>query len=101
MASKYKKLFEQAWEGHKELFQKFFILNGDYADSQKRLQLEDEFQEVGKTVKDILIQCENELCRHMEKSEHRKYSTTLADKFWDEVRKYFKYIDQVGVVTKR
>jgi hypothetical protein len=97
--TRYKKTLENIWERNKDLFQEFFILNSDYADPQTRIFLEDKFQEVGTKVKRLLQEGENDLCRHMEKSEHRVFSSKLADKYWDEVRKYFKYIDLVGVKT--
>jgi hypothetical protein len=98
---KFKQVFETIWNTHKELFQKFFILNNEYSNAQNRQKLEEEFQEIGKQVKDLLVKGEDELCGQMEKSNHRIFSSKLADKYWDEVRKYFKFIDQVGVITKR
>lgn len=99
--AKYKTIFEDLWEKNEELFQKFFVLNTDYGDTAKRADVEDEFQSIGKQVQQLLQEGENELCRHMEKGNNRVYSSKLADKYWDEVRGYFKYIDMVGVVSKR
>lgn len=99
-SAKYKRIFNSIWEKNKDLFQEFFIINNDYSDPGKRKDLEDNFQEVGKKVKDLLLEGEQDLCRQMEKSTHRTYSSNLADKYWNEVRKYFKYIDLVGVVSK-
>ena len=98
--TKYKRIFEEIWEKDKELFQNFFLLNNDYADAKKRTKVEDEFQKVGKQIKELLQKGEDELCRQMEKSSHRAFSSKVADKYWDEVRRYFKYIDMVGVVTR-
>ncbi len=99
--TKYKKIFEEIWNKDKELFQKFVLLNNDYDDPDRREELEEEFQKIGGKVKDMLQEGENELCRQMEKSEKRVFSSNVAEKYWDEVRKYFKYIDMVGVVTRR
>jgi hypothetical protein len=98
---RYKKVLEEIWARNERMFQQFLILNNDYSDPSKRANMEDEFQKIGEKVKKILQVGENNLCRQMEKSSHRMFSSKLADKYWDEVRKYFKYIDQVGVVTKR
>ena len=98
---KYKQIFETIWNENKILFQKFLLLNNDYSDTKKRKSLEEKFQTIGKQVRDLLLEGEQDLCRQMEKSEHRFYSSNLSEKYWDEVRRYFKYIDQVGVVTKR
>ena len=97
---KYKQIFETIWNENKILFQKFLLLNNDYSDTKKRKSLEEKFQTIGKQVRDLLLEGEQDLCRQMEKSEHRFYSSNLSEKYWDEVRKYFKYIDLVGVVSK-
>ena len=75
-------------------FQQFFLINNNYADPKKRREIEDQFQEVGSKVQKLLLEGEDELCRNMEKSNHRVFSSKVADKYWDEVRKYFKYIDK-------
>lgn len=97
--ARYKKIFEEIWEQNKELFQEFIILNNDYGDSERRKEVEDDFQKVGEEVKALLQEGENRLCGHMEKGVNRVFSSNLADKYWDEVRKYLKYIDMVGVKT--
>jgi len=98
---KFKRIFEIIWGENEELFKKFLLLNNDYADPKNRKDLEEEFQTIGKQVRDLLLEGEQDLCRQIEKSQHRFYSSNLSEKYWDEVRRYFKYIDQVGVVTKR
>jgi len=94
---KFKAIFEDHWKQNEKLFQEFFLLNNEYEDPKKRSDLNAKFQEIGGKVKVILQEGENDLCRQMEKSEHKAYSSKLADKYWDEVRKYFKFIDLVGV----
>lgn len=98
--TRYKQLFEDIWKENEKLFQQFFLLNNEYADNTKRGKIEEEFQAVGGKVRELLQDGENELCRQTEKSNHRVFSSGLADKYWDEVRKYFKYIDLVGVVSR-
>ncbi|MBU0975433.1 MAG: hypothetical protein ABIE03_03850 [Patescibacteria group bacterium] len=97
--AKYKRIFEEIWEGNKALFQEFFMLNNDYADARNRNKLEEKFQNIGGKVKNLLTDGENELCRAMENTNNRVYSSKVADKYWDEIRKYFKYMDLVGVVS--
>ncbi|MDD3647450.1 MAG: hypothetical protein PHS44_03035 [Candidatus Dojkabacteria bacterium] len=99
--AKYKRIFEEIWDSNKELFQEFFMLNNDYADPANRTKLENKFQEIGGKVKNLLVDGENELCRAMENTDNRVYSSKVADKYWDEVRKYFKFIDLVGVVSSQ
>jgi uncharacterized membrane protein YgaE (UPF0421/DUF939 family) len=98
--ARYKQIFEETWKENEQLFKRFFLLNNEYTNKRKRRKIEDEFQTVGTKVKELLQHDENELCRQMEKSNHRVFSSNLADKYWDEVRKYFKYIDFVGVVSR-
>lgn len=99
--ARYKQIFENIWEENKKLFQAFFLINNEYSDAKKRSKIEKQFQELGGKVKKLLLKGEDELCRHMEKSNHRLFSSKVADKYWDEVRKYFKYIDNVGVSISR
>lgn len=98
--AKFKKIFEEIWKENDKLFKKFFLLNNEYDDKRKRGKIEEDFQTVGSKVRELLQEGENELCRQMEKSNHRAFSSNLADKYWDEVRKYFKYIDLVGVINR-
>lgn len=101
MASvKYKKIFHEIWEQNKDLFQSFFLLNNEYDDTRKRREVEDKFQTVGAEVKLLLQEGEQVLCGAIERGVNSKYSTNLADKYWNEVRKYFKYIDRVGVKSE-
>ena len=97
--SRYKKIFTDRWAQNKELFEKFFMLNSLYNEPAKRKKIEDDFQEIGEKVKKHLKEGENELCGSMEKGNNNKYSTHLSEKYWTEVRKYFKFIDKVGVKT--
>lgn len=99
--ARYKVIFEELWDKNKEMFQQFFILNNEYADPKKRQSLENDFQNLGKKVQKILQEGENDLCSYMEKGNNRVFSTKVSEKYWDEIRKYFRFIDQVGVVTKR
>jgi len=99
--ARYKEIFEKLWEKNKPLFQEFFVLNNEYSDAGKRQSIEDQFQSIGKKVQSILKEGENDLCGYMEKGSNHVFSSKVADKYWDEIRKYFRYIDQVGVITKR
>jgi hypothetical protein len=47
----------------------------------------------------ILQETEDQLCHNAEKAGHP--SSKLAEKFWNEVRRYFPAIDLVGVVVKK
>lgn len=96
--AKYKRLLNEAFEQNREMFQVFMVLNADYADREKRAGVVDEFNEIGERVKEVLLDCEEELCCFAEADGHS--TSKLSEKFWNEVRKYFPYIDSVGVVVK-
>lgn len=99
--AKYKKIFEEIWKNNKKLFQDFFLLNSEYSNLKKRITIEKQFQTVGKKVRQLLLEGEHNLCKKIENTNNRVFSTKLSDKYWDEARKYFKYIDMVGVKSSK
>ena len=52
----------------------------------------------GKKVVEVIHDYERRLCAHSEKGVYAKYSSNLADKFWETIRKQFPKIDFIGVV---
>jgi len=96
---KFKQYFEQMFADNKELFLHFKIIHDDYAKNRSKYQAD--FDREGKLVMDILKEWESRLCGHMEKGANATFSSKLADKFWAEVKKYYPYIDLVGVKIKR
>jgi hypothetical protein len=97
--AKYKAYVDQMFALHREQFQKFMLLNQDYLANRDRFR--DEFNKEGVPIKAICQEWEQKLCGRMERGKNGVYSGNLAEKYWDEVRKYFPCIDEVGVkVTK-
>lgn len=97
--SKYKDYFNEMFGLHREQFQAFMLLCQDYM--ADRAAYSEEFNRQGKGVKDIVSEWDRRLCARMERGRNGVYSANVSDKFWDEVRKYFPCIDEVGVkVTK-
>ena len=96
---KYKEYFNNMFEQHRELFTQFMLTNQDYmADRQAHSEA---FNQQGKQVKAIVTEWEARLCGRMERGKNSTYSANLSEKFWDEVRKYFPCIDEVGIkITK-
>lgn len=82
-------------KNNQSLFAKFKLIHDKYAVDQTKRQ--DEFNEVGVKVLEVVRSYEKMLCSHSENGTYGKYSANLADKFWDEVRKHFKLIDFIGV----
>jgi hypothetical protein len=97
--SKYKDYFNQMFDQNREQFTQFMLVCQDYM--QDKAAHSDEFNRLGKPVKAIMTEWETKLCGRMERGKNSVYSANVAEKFWDEVRKYFPCIDEVGVkVTK-
>ncbi len=96
---KFRQYFNQMFEENKELFMEFKFIHDDYIkDRQKHVE---QFNKVGKKVVAIISDWENKLCGHMEKGNNAVFSAKLADKFNNEVKKYFPMIDWVGVKIKK
>lgn len=92
---KYKHFYQLMSEKNADLFQKFLTIhNGFTTDSAK---WEMQFHSVGRDVLDVMRDWERRLCSGTEKSNYALYSSKLAEKFWEEVKKDFPLIDQVGV----
>ncbi len=96
--TKYKQVFQEMLVQNKELFESFGEIHNKYALDSKRWQKE--FNEKGGKILDVVRKYENRLCRHSEGSGYGQYTTSLAEKFQEEVRAHFPKIDEVGLITK-
>jgi len=92
--SKYQKYFQQMLEENKELFDQFKRIHDKYL--QDDVKYQDEFNEIGKDVVEVIRKYELMLCSKSEGGQYCKYASTLADKFWTEVRRVYPRIDFVG-----
>lgn len=93
--SKYQQYFSQMLEENKAAFADFKPIHDRYALNPKENQ--EEFNRAGAPIMDILHEWENRLCAHSERGQFGKFSNTLSEKFWAQVRTYFPQIDWVGV----
>lgn len=82
-------------KANKALFASFKEVHDKYQKDQETWQ--NEFNEKGQAVIVVVRDWEKRLCSHMEKGENALYSSSLADKFWAEVRGLLPLIDFVGV----
>lgn len=94
--AKYQKYFEQMLALNKEAFDKFKVVHDNYSVAPQQFQ--QEFNEVGRDIQDIIREWEDKLCAHSEGSGYGKFSTSLSDKFWEEIRKAFPKIDAIGLL---
>lgn len=92
---KYKDYVLKMLIDNEELFRRFKILHDKYELDGNKYQ--DEYNEFGERVLEIVRDYENRLCRDTERGKYNKFSANLAEKFQDEVRNRFPLIDNVGV----
>jgi hypothetical protein len=93
---KYKKAFVEMLEDNQKLFHEFKQVHDNYV--QDKEEYREQFHEVGTKVLRIIRRYENVLCAKSENSGYGKFSSSLSDKFWEEVRAYLPLIDQVQIV---
>lgn len=93
--TKHQQYFQDMLESHEELFSAFKELHDHYALEPEKWQ--NEFNEKGEEILSLVRKYENMLCGKSEGTGYGKYSSNLADKFMDSVRKMFPKIDFVGM----
>lgn len=96
--SKYKQQIQDMLEYHNDLFKSFKKIHDDYEKNPKKFQ--EEFNEEGQKVLHIIRRYENILCSKSEGGKYGKFSSNLADKFWEEIRALFPKIDYIGMEIK-
>lgn len=93
--TRYKEAYEQMVHDNKALFDEFQKIHDEYALNAAKVQ--DQFNEKGKIVMGIVRKYEDILCKRSEVNGFSEYTSKLAEKFQDEVRKHFPKIDEVGI----
>lgn len=83
---------------HETLFEQFKKVHDAYAKDPKKWQ--EEFNEKGREIIPVLARWENSLCAKSESGKYGKFSSTLADKFRNEVKIHFSQIDYIGMKVK-
>lgn len=96
--TKYKEYYDLMVANNKELFDEFKQIHDRYGMEQDKLQ--EEFNEIGKKVQSVIRTWEDKLCGRSEGSGYASYSGGLAQKFQDEIRKAFPFIDSVGIIVQ-
>jgi len=98
MATKFKQYFDEMLAVNREQFIMFKILHDQYAANSRDKNLKRQFNEEGAKVLEIIRETESRLCNLSERGKFGKYSSNLSDKFWEEVRRNYPRIDDVGVL---
>lgn len=96
--TRYKEAVRDMIEQNKKIFDEFQKLHDRYSLDKQSLQ--DEFNEKGKIVMDLVRKYEDRLCGKSESTGYGAYTGNLAEKFQQEVRKHFPLIDYVGIKMK-
>lgn len=94
--SKYQQYYQTMLTQNEELFKNFRVVHDNYTKDNQKYR--SEFNKMGRDVQDVIRDYEDRLCSHSENSGYGKFSTSLSDKFWDEIRKSFPKIDEVGLI---
>lgn len=95
MSAKYRQLFLEMMEEHRDLMLDFKDIHDKFLQDEE--QFKNEFNEKGAKVVDIIREYEMKLTAHQNSGQYSKYSSGLADKFWDQIRSFLPRIDFVGV----
>lgn len=88
---KYKKIADEMFESNSSLFKEYVEIMDKY-DLDKN-QFKDRALELQRKLLRIIKIAEDKLCMHSETNGYANYSSTLADKFWMEVRIRMPRID--------
>lgn len=93
--AKYKEYFQEMLLQNKDAFDAFKKLHDDYVKDPKKYQKE--FEEKRSEMTLLIERHISRLCMKMESGKFGKFSSGLADKFWQEVRAHFPKIDELQV----
>lgn len=94
MAAKYRQLFLDMMQEHRDLFLDFKEVHDKFMEDDS---LKPEFNEKGTKVVEVIRDYERRLTSQQDKGQYSKFSTGLSDKFWDQIRSFLPRIDFVGV----
>lgn len=95
MAAKYRQLFLDMMQEHRDLFLDFKEIHDKFVDDEETYKKE--FNEKGAQVVEIIREYERKLTSQQDKGQYSKFSTGLSGKFWDQIRGFLPRIDFVGV----
>jgi sugar-specific transcriptional regulator TrmB len=96
---KYKEYFQKMISDNEELFDQFRKLHEKY--KLKPDALQEKFNQEGERILEIVREYENRLCTNTERGMYNRFSTKLAEKFQNEVRRHFPMIDRVGLIIEK
>lgn len=83
------------YEKNEKLFAEFQPIHDSFMRDRKNNQVL--FNEKGKAIMEVLRFYETQVCGKQERSGMGVYSSKLAEKYWEEIKKKLPLIDFVGV----
>jgi len=92
---KYQLFFQLMHDNNKELFENFKQVHDAYAIAPEVNKAR--FNQIGSEVLDVIRDYERRLCGKTESGQYGKFSSGLAQHFWDQIRKLYPKIDFVGI----
>ncbi len=95
MAAKYRQLFLDMMQEHRDLMLDFKDVHDKFIENEDAFKAE--FNEKGAKVVEIIRDYERKLTSQQDKGQYSKFSSGLSDKFWDQIRSFLPRIDFVGV----
>lgn len=95
--AKYNQVIKEMLEYNHDLFVAFKDLHKRYSDDPASFQAE--FNTEGEKILRIIRRYENILCGKSENGKYGKFSTSLSEKYWQEIRTLFPKIDSIGVMS--
>lgn len=94
--TKHEQVLQDMLSFNQEMFGKFQHIHDLFQENPEKYK--DEFNEIGQDALQIIRKYENILCGKSESGRFGKFSSKLADKFWEEIRLRFPKIDSVGTL---
>ena len=95
MAAKFKEYFDMMLKDNKDVFDNFKDIHDHYVLAPQKYQKV--FNDYGREILEIVQEYENRLCAKSEGGGYGRFSTNLADKFREEVKKYIPKINSIGL----
>ncbi len=96
MAAKYEEYFQLMLKQNSELFKQFGEIHQKYEMEPNKYQ--DEFNQTGYDVQDVVGRFENMLCNNTESSGKGKFSSALSEKFQAEIKKHYPKYSMIGMI---
>lgn len=93
--TKYQQYYQDMVDNNWKLFTSFKNLHDRYLIEPETCHKE--FNIEGEKILSVIREWERRLCKQTEKGQYSKFSSGLADKFWELVRSDYPKIDFIGV----